>query len=136
MIVKLLFDENIGKPLTDAIAGLLRFYDPKPEILHILDLMKTCGVRDETWVPVIANQNWMVITADRGRQGSGRPLPWICKDFKVTHILFSGTLHNQRQFERARAIITLWPEIVQAYKGPKGVEYLLQAGPKLARKGA
>ena len=134
--MKLLFDENIGKPLAQAIGQILRFDNSRHEVRHILDLTNKLAVPDEQWVPTIADGDWMVITADRGRQGPGRPLPRICKELSVTHVVISGTLHNSRQFEKARAIIALWPEFIRAFDGPKGVEYRLQMGPRLVQQGA
>ncbi len=132
--MKLLFDENIGKPLVLAIAGLASFSDPPVEVKHILEITQACSVPDHVWIPKIASESWLVVSADRGRRGKGMPLPKVCRQFGVSHVLISGALHQQRQFEKARAIFIVWPKLIDAYAGPPGTEYVLQSGPVLRRR--
>jgi len=68
----------------------------------------------------------VIITADRGRE---KPrLPEICKTNNKTHILLSPTMHKKAtDFQRARAIIVLWPQLAKTVSSPKGSRFQIQA---------
>lgn len=127
--IKLLFDENIGKPLVDAMLPLLSKYRDPPVVEHLLDLLGRHGEKDKVWIPKLAEESWLVISADRGKKG-GSKLPLLCAHHKVSHVLIKGKLHNVRQFEKARAIIVVWPSLVDACTKPKGTRFLLTWGAK------
>ncbi len=127
--MKLLFDENIGWPIVRALAGLLAYFDPRPEVKHLLEFTQRQGIPDSQWISQLEGEHWMVITGDRGSRGSGTPLPRICRDAGITHVIIRGRLNNLRQWERARALIVLWPDLVRAYEGPEGREFRLKKGP-------
>ena len=120
--VKLFFDNCIGSPISDAIGNMLRFHNVKPVVRHIKEYFDQ-STPDDIWIPQIAKEGWIVITADKAKRYGGPKLPTICKNEKLTHILISGKLHNAPQFEKARAIISLFPKIVTAAKEPSGTRY-------------
>ena len=123
--IKILIDENIGKPITKAIASLLLYHFSKPIIKHIQDFYEE-GITDDIWIPQIALEKWIIVTADRAKKYGGAKLPSICKKFNVNHILISGRLHNEKQFEKARAIITVWPQILTIPDEPAGTRFALR----------
>ena len=125
--IKIFFDENIGKPLVIALGNLLAFFHPKPQIRHIDEYLKS-GIKDDIWLPKVAQENWLVVTADQGK-GPGAKLPHLCKKLGIRHVLISGKLHQQPQFEKARAILVVWPELLKAFVAPKGSRFKLQCGP-------
>lgn len=126
--LKLLFDENFGQPLVHALANLLAFYESPLQVEHLIHYVGRHGERDDVWIPLLAKEGWIVITADLGRCG-GLKLPRICAAEKVTHVLLSGSLHQRKQFEKARAILVVWPELIDAATEPKGTRFKLQLGP-------
>jgi hypothetical protein len=126
--IRVLFDENIGKPIACAIAQLLAFYRPAPEVMHLIDFEGREGSDDRQWIPKLSEGGWIVVSGDMGRKKRDARLPAICRIAGITHFLFSGTLHNSKQFEKARAIIALWPKIVDGAVGPKGRRYAIQKG--------
>jgi len=135
--VRILFDENIGKPIARAIGQLLAFYRPAPKVMHLIDFEGQEGTDDRKWIPKLSEGGWVVISSDMGRKKRDARLPAICRMAGITHFLFSGTLHNSVQFEKARAIIALWPRIVEGARGPRGARYAIQKGthhPRLVAK--
>jgi hypothetical protein len=121
----LLFDENFGKPLVTGLAAFLAFYDPPPEIAHLLERF-TSGESDDVWIPRIAADGWIVISSDRAKQAGGPKLPNICAAHSVSHVLVSGKLHNKNQFEKIRAITVAWPDIVRIPNRPRGTRFNLR----------
>jgi PIN like domain len=103
--MKLLFDENFGRPLVSALKGLLAFSRDCPEVRHILEL-QTAGKKDPDWVPQLASNGWVILTCDRGKS-AGPKLPQLCRAYRITHVLISGGLHNSPQFEKARAVLVV-----------------------------
>ena len=127
---RILFDENLGKPLVAAIAGLVRFSRDECDICHLIDFVGREGEKDEAWIPRLKADGWLVITADRGKSG-GSKLPQICRKERVTHVLISGKLHNRPQFEKARAILVTWPDILNASSGTQGARFRIRLGHRL-----
>lgn len=126
MKLKLLFDENWGKPIVGAIAGLLRFRPYETEVAHIIDYVGTSGMRDAEWVQRLrSDAGWIVITTDRGRRGAER-LPRICAEERVTHVLVSGTIHSFKQFQKATIFFKVWDRLEEAAKAGAGRRYLIR----------
>ena len=122
--MKLLFDENFGKPLVEALKQLLSFTREAVEVQHIIEL-RHGGVPDTDWVPTVAGSDWLVLTCDRGKS-AGPKLPQLCRDARVTHVLISGSLHNSPQFEKARAVLVVWPALVAAASAEAGTRFALR----------
>ena len=126
--LRVMFDENMGRPLVRALSKLLAFHDPPPVVMHLIDFEHHQGADDRVWIPKLVDDGWVVVSSDRGRKKRYAQLPTICQKLRVTHFLFSGALHNSKQFEKARAVITLWPRIVEAATDARGKRYLMQKG--------
>lgn len=125
--MKLLFDENLGKPLVKAINNVVSFEEPQPELIHLLNFMGREGSADDEWIPAASAQGWMIITGDKGRR---KPkLPEICVEYNVKHIIMSPRLNHMNQASKAQAIIGLWPQIKEAYEG-EGLRYRMRKGSK------
>ncbi len=123
--MKVLVDENIGKPLIKALSDILQFHSSKPFFKSLLEYFEE-GTLDPDWINEISEDGWIVITSDRGRKSGGNKLPILCKQHRVTHILISGKLHNSPQFEKIKAIINCWDDIVATVKAPKGSRFALR----------
>ena len=122
--MKLLFDENFGRPLVEALKQLLSFTREAVEVRHIIEL-RHGGRADNEWVPEVAGEDWLVLTCDRGKR-AGPKLPQLCRDARVTHVLISGSLHNSPQFEKARAVLVVWPALVAAAAATAGTRFSLR----------
>lgn len=128
--LKLLFDENFGRPLVQALAGLLAFHPDKPEVKHVLDFY-AAGESDDVWIPQIAKGGWIVVSGDRAKQYGGPKLPLVCAACGVTHVLIGGALHHWKQFDKARAVLAVWPDLALLPAAPPGTRYDLRLTPTL-----
>ena len=139
--VRLFFDENIGSRIYKALVELLNFNKTtRIETAHLVLNYHWEGQWDGSWTPKLKDENWVVISADRGRKGArkGTPLPVVCKENDITHVLISGKLHKRQQFEKACALIEVREKLFALGSEPKGSCWLLQMGSggpaKLKRK--
>lgn len=98
---RFLFDECVPKPSMIELAKML--LPARPEFAHICDKL-TSGILDNDRVPQISKEGgWIIITGDRGkRQSLGGKLPDLCREHKVTHVIFSSGLHKRRFSKRQR----------------------------------
>jgi hypothetical protein len=129
---KFLFDECLGRPVTEAMRKLAGFHRHPIGIMHVLDRFPS-GTHDEIWVPAIASESWIVVSIDRGRS-PGPKLPRLCSTLGVRHILFAPTAASLPQFEKARAFFRVWRDAVNLAHAPPGARSLLKvttAGPVL-----
>jgi hypothetical protein len=62
--VRLLLDENVPKPLYDALAAFILDH----EIVHLLDLPGWSGTRDESLYPRAAAEGFHAVLTNDGRQ--------------------------------------------------------------------
>lgn len=134
--MKLLFDENFGRPLVEALGRLIKFSREEVEVRHIIEL-RHGGRKDDEWVPEVAGGDWLVLTCDRGKS-AGPKLPQLCREAGLSHVLVSGGLHNSPQFEKARAVLAVWPALVEACAEAAGTRFSLRYShsrhPVLVRK--
>ena len=128
--LQLFFDECFGRPYLRCLAALLAKAPIPPKIVHYLEWYKE-GVPDSDWAIHVAKQGYVLISTDRGKQCGGIKLPMVCRDCGLTHVLISGRIHDGGQFEKARAIITVWPLITTCVAAsPPGDGYLLRLHPE------
>ena len=125
---KLLFDENFGGPIVDALKRLVHFQREPPEVRGIREFVSS-GTHDEEWVQKLANEGWIVVSADRGKQCGGAKLPQVCAEHGVTHVLLSNSVHELPQFEKMRAILSVWDQLCQLVTADKGTRYRLRFNP-------
>ncbi len=127
-MIKVLFDENFGQPLIKPLAELLA-RSPSPlqpaDLRHILEFYAQ-GTPDSVWIPQIAAEGWILISADRSRRSGGPKLPLLCREYQLTHILLTGTIHHQPQYQKIQSVLAVWQDIVAAAQAPKGTQYLLK----------
>lgn len=127
--IRLLFDECLGAPIMESLAPLLAQGSDRFRLMHVLEFQKQ-GVPDSEWVPRIAAEGWIVITTDRGkrnkREAHEEKLPYLCRLYRVTHILLSATLHHRRGIEKAIAIASVWSGLIAAASATRGTRFSLQ----------
>lgn len=121
---KFLFDECLGKPLTEAMRKLVGFHRHQVGVMHVFDRFPP-GTHDEVWVPAIAQENWIIVSVDRGRS-PGPKLPRICSDFGVRHILLAPSAACLPQFEKARAFLRVWRDALNLAHAPAGTRAVLK----------
>jgi len=130
-VIRLLFDENMGRNVVRALNGILQLDRDHPvEVLHLLDFVDP-GEADHVWLMKLAELKPIVITRDKGRKHPR--LPNICAELDVTHIICTPGMQRVSSFELARAVVHLWPEIVTIASEVPGSRYRLAPGPTLTR---
>jgi hypothetical protein len=80
-------------------------------------------------VPKLANEGWIVITADGGKGGKskGEKLPKLCHLNKITHVILSSKIHHKPVFEKTRCLIAVWNDIIRLPEEPPGSRFSLRA---------
>ncbi len=124
----ILFDECIGKPHVERLKTLVADVSAiDAKISHVLDFQAQ-GVRDEDWIPRIANEGWIVISGDRGRGGmkKGEPLPRVCLKYGVTHVLLSRGVVHRCSADKILTVLSVWHEILELHSVPRGSRYHLE----------
>jgi hypothetical protein len=137
---RLLFDENFGKPGVESLAKLVAEMPGAPaiEVRHLLELFPP-GTSDEVWIPAVAHEDYILITSDRhrtrGRQATrGQPLPRLCVEHGIRHVLLSGTLAQDKVADRVLAVLSEIHRIAAIANDPPGSRYGLdKVGPGRGR---
>ena len=119
--MKLLFDENFGRPITDSIKPFVQFFEPHTTIIHLFEIALP-GTKDKDWVPLLASdQEYIVISTDAGKKNEMvLKLPMLCIQYQVRHILVRGTLLKRKQYEKVKALFHVWLQIVALSAAPPG----------------
>jgi hypothetical protein len=110
--LKLLFDENMSRPLVEALAVFLSRSPHPTHVEHYLQQFPS-GASDQDWIPAAKNNGFCIVSADRGKRYGGDKLPLICRDCGVTHILYSRSAEVLRQWEKLRGVVVVWPRLIQ-----------------------
>lgn len=122
--MRIIFDATVGQGWVDALTSFFRTHkEPRPRFQHLYDMFEP-DVKDDVWIPKLAEIDCLIITSDGGRKQPR--LPEICKQYSKTHILFSPTVHKLNNFEKARSIIVLWPMIAEAFSQPNGTRFQIR----------
>jgi hypothetical protein len=109
----------------------------RPTVEHVLTYQSQ-GVWDEDWIPRMASENWILITADKAktRKGKGEPLSAICVRCGVTHVVLSKAIGRRKSFERMLTVLSLWYEIVHLEYEPRGSRFMIEpSGSGLEHRG-
>jgi hypothetical protein len=121
--LKLLLDECVGRPIVADISRMLSWDVPAPTIHHLTNYFVP-GELDPVWIPKVAAEGWIILTADRGKRGKDK-LPRICVAYKVTHILMGPSIMKLKQSQKANAIISAWEKIKDCADAPKGSRFIM-----------
>jgi len=97
--------------------------ETQPLLKHIFQISEE-GEEDSEWIEKLDKGDCIVISGDQGRDIPR--LPSICKQKNITHIVLSPNVHKSSRFERARAIIALWPHILKTFNAPPGSRFLIK----------
>lgn len=120
--LRLLFDECIGWPVVDQLANLVAFDSAEYELEHAIRL-GFGGVKDEIWIPQIADDGWLIITGDDGKRrkaGSGEKLPVVCRQCGVTYAVLSRSVRKLHSFQKVRVLLAVWESLASMREAPRG----------------
>ena len=118
------FDSTFGYPWVTGLSHIFMMRrDKEPYLSHIYAFSQE-GEEDDIWIPKLNKHEHVVVSTDKGRKIPR--LPKVCKQNQITHILFSPSAHHLTKFEKARAIISLWPQIEKTFDAPLGSRYQIK----------
>jgi hypothetical protein len=127
-LARFLFDENTGAPFVALLKRIAELDRRHPcEIGHTIELFGRAA-KDREWVPKLGKSNWIVVSEDRGKNSaSGDKLPVLCLQHGITHVLvLPSLLRNGGQFEKLRALLAVWPRMLDLVGTPKGSRWRLK----------
>jgi len=127
-LVRFLFDENTGAPFVEALRTIVVLDKRHPTEIGHTNVLFGAGAKDNVWVPKISEGKWIVISEDRGvNSGRGDKLPTLCLQHRITHILvLPALLKHGGQFEKMRALLSVWPELLNVATKPPGTCFRLK----------
>ena len=114
--MKIMLDECFARTPSVVVQSYLTLAAPDVEVHFVLDYFGETR-KDSNWAHELSKQQgveWAAITFDRGRNTpsiDGPPLHRILPRCGITGIYLSGRIQCDRGEVRARAVISLWPEI-------------------------
>lgn len=115
------FDETFGYPWVTTLANLfLMRRETQPYLKHVFQIADP-GTNDIDLIENLDRGNCIIISGDAGRDMPR--LPHVCQQNNITHIILSAGVHQATKFERARAVIILWPKILDTFIAPPGSRY-------------
>ena len=105
---------------------------PGLEIKHVLDDWSP-GTPDPKWLEVIRNDpSWIVITKDAGVNSARDKLPMICREWGITHVVFTGGIIQKGFLTQKNAITGVWEQLFHLHRLPSGSQVKLG---EVTRKG-
>lgn len=132
--LKLFFDECCSPRLPRKLVEIYIEDYPGIQTQHLTDLFKG-GTDDADWLKTLEqDKDWVVITADRGRDSKRPKLPIVCSALGITHISMTPALQEAGYSEHKQAMLCVWPQIVKVPFIPKGTKVSL--GYHMVNKGA
>jgi PIN like domain len=124
--LKLFFDECCSKRLARKIVEIYIECYPGLQTKHLFDFFNKGGVQDEDWLPLLETQkDWIVLTADRGKDPKKQKLPVICARLGITHIAMTPAVASSGYKAQKQALLSLWPQIMGLGSLPKGTKISL-----------
>ena len=93
---RLLIDECFGRQTAKLLDAFYKSVKLDIEVKHYLDKFPN-GIDDSDWVSVIVNENWLILSSDRGKHGKGHGerLPLVCKRFEVSLIKVGTSIKSK-----------------------------------------
>jgi hypothetical protein len=128
--MRLMLDECMTLRASRLLVTALQLHKPLIES-HFLDDYLGKGALDPDWTKLLAEEgNWCVATCDhrnpRGKKAKakGPPLQLILPARKITGFFLGGQIASLSGFEKARAILYVFPELwQQAQTAPPGSRF-------------
>lgn len=125
MSLKLFFDECCSTKLAKKIPEIYLEDHPDLKTRHLTECIKS-GTSDEDWLQEIQREgDWIVITADRGKDPKKEKLPIICEKLGIRHISFTPSLLHDGYSAQKQALLCVWPQLVKIPRLPPGTKLAL-----------
>lgn len=127
---KLIFDECLSEPVLESLRPFLERVGIKLVLRSVVKYQRD-GVPDKEWIPKIAAEGgWIIISSDRGKRNKrekfDEKLPYLCRSHRVTHVLLSGLIHNEKAFVKGQAVVAVWKELVASATATRGTRFKLK----------
>lgn len=117
---KLLIDVCVARPVSTRILNHYADIYPSLRVEHLTDIYRQSRC-DSSWVPSLAKEGgWIIITADKGKDKHKPMLPQLCRDYKVTCVLMSSSLHGKGVAMHQEVLNEVLRNITPIYKAPLG----------------
>jgi hypothetical protein len=118
--IKLFFDACLSKKLPRLILSVYGEDYENLQVKHLTDYFQQDD-DDGDWLPILEqDKDWIVITADRGKDPKKEKLPVLCSKLGITHIAFTSHFHQAGYVAHKHALLSLFPQIICAGLLPKG----------------
>jgi hypothetical protein len=132
-VVKLFFDECCSPKLPGNIVEAYKDDFPDVQTKHLTEFFKA-GTDDSKWVAILEKEkDWIVITADRGKESKKPKLPLICYQQGITHLSMTPALAHDGYSAHKHALFAVWLQIVRVPLIPKGTK--ISFGYRMTNKG-
>jgi hypothetical protein len=123
--LKLLFDECCSPRLPRDLRDFYQRDYPGLQIRHLLDDW-TAGTHDSQWLEALQNDpSWIVITKDAGKNSAQEKLPLICREWGITHIVFTPGIISKGFVTQKNAIAGVWEQLFELHRLPPGTQVKL-----------
>lgn len=110
--MKMFFDQNLTFRITEVIKHFYEWDYPELVCVHLIEKYPVGyqkGVDDLVWISDLsAEGGWIVFTVDRGKSSNIQPLPEICSNLKITHVLLGNELCKPSKLKQA--IVECWEQ--------------------------
>lgn len=123
MTIKLLFDENIAIKVVKALTAAATILAPDVEIAYRPEFTGRYSVPDNQWGDRVAEEGWILITADRGRTNRGIRLPRMCLDKGIRHVLAGTSTHRLREIPKLASLLAVWDDLLAVSTAPAGSRF-------------
>ncbi len=126
--MKLFFDHNLPPRAAELLEAFYRYDHPDLECTYLTKKFKVTPndpLDDPVWLSTLSSEGgWMVFTRDRARSSKVLPLPEICLNLKITHVLVGDSLG--RLSDLKQAIAECWRCLETLSRRPPGTRARLQ----------
>jgi hypothetical protein len=123
--LRLLFDECCSKRLPRELFEFYRIDHPDMVLRHLMENFAP-GTPDPDWLaPLREDRTWIVITKDAGVKSPDHKLPLICREWGITHVVFTGGIIGGGYAVQKQALAAVWPQLFLLHRLPPGTQVKL-----------
>ena len=123
--LKLFFDECCSPRLPRELRDFYQRDYPGLQIRHLMEDW-TAGTPDSQWLDALRQDpSWIVITKDAGKNSAQEKLPLICREWGITHIVFTAGIISKGFVTQKNAIAGVWEQLFQLHCLPPGSQVKL-----------
>jgi len=127
--LRLFFDQCCSKRLARVISEAFSNDNFHVETRHLSEFCRP-NTGDEEWLPLLKKRegwkgDWIVITADRGKDPKKRKLPLICSKEQITFVALTSSPAKAGYKAQEKALRLVFPEPMHVHLLPKGMKVSL-----------